>query len=670
MKCEICGGELLFQEGIYTCESCGAKNEASVNIESFDVFLMYNEYDEQGRRAKSSIIAQEIYNKLNQHNISVFYEKNYDSVFGDERIKLKDYALYKTGIVIMIGTKESDFKELSGDKYIIPVYADVEVYKLPAEIQKLQALNYNDIGAIEDLSKVVLNLLGREEDSVDFISVEEKKKKVRKKRITIALIITIAVIVISSLCFVFFSPYVLPNNQYQYAQKLFEKKQYLEALDWFNKNPEYKSTQELVKKLYDEYDGTYITQDKKTMFQLNILNGTSADVSFSQNKGKTRITLSSNTTVNDKIIEFNFKDSNSLLGKGKIELLNDGIKLSLDYTDKNEYDLEQKFTFADKGDSSEYDSGLREVILSMFNPKVYPIDYGVPFVNRDKVYELGFKADVDVSDRIPGFIYATSNNYETESIEMFTDGTRSVWYHADYKYLKRYHPAAYYGYSMDTENNLIFEFDASGNYTNNHNVISVFGKASLLTPEMVGKKPKDFTENDIVFSFVNAKDVVGKDDWVNVTYVNKVHLKDYNHRMDAIKKINNTNFKKLSSVKKLDGKNYTLDDFMLSKKKLEYYQYVTDYASPTVQTMQFAIKGTDYYVAFYYDDDTENSVIYDSEKCIIYTRLSDEYYASGALVPIRDLDKYEKIPVTEKVTEKVTESYVEETESEITESVY
>lgn len=653
MKCEICGGELFFQDGIYICESCGAKSESSVNIEAFDVFLMYNEFDEQGRRSKSSIIAQEIYNKLTQKNVSVFYEKNYDSVFGDERIKLKDFALYKTDKVIMIGTKETDFKELSEDKYIIPVCADVDIKKLPEEIQKLQVLNYNDIGAVEDLLKVVLNLLGRQEDDVDFISVAEKKKKVRKKRITISLIVTVAIIVLASLCFVFFTPYVLPNNQYLHAQELVENKQYLEAIDWFNKNPDYKNTNELLKALYNEYDGTYITPDKKTMLQLNILNSTSVDVSFFQNNEKGKIKLSSNTTVNQKIIEFKFKDNNALLGTGKIELLNDGVKVSLDYTDKNEYDLEQKFTFGDKGDAGEYDSGLRAELLGLFNPEIYPIDYGVPFVNKDKLLELGFKLDADVSDKISGFYYATSNNYDSESIEVFKTGFRSEWYRADYEYLKVYHPAAYYSYQMDTENNIIFEFDASGNYENNYNVISIFGKASLLTPDKVGEKPEDFTENDVVFSFVNAKDVVGKDDWVNITYINKNHLKEYNARMNAVEEINNTNFKKLSSVEKLDGENYTFNDFMISDRKLEFLQFVPYYSNNGTDTMQFAISGTDYYIAFYYDIDETNDEGYDDdERCVIYTELSEEYIDCGLIVPIRELEKYDKVPVTENETEQ------------------
>ena len=93
LKCEICGGELFFYEGLYTCKSCGNKSEASVNIESFDVFLMYNEFDEQGRRSKSSIIAQDIYNKLSEKNVSVFYEKNYDSFHAFAKA-VKEYIHY------------------------------------------------------------------------------------------------------------------------------------------------------------------------------------------------------------------------------------------------------------------------------------------------------------------------------------------------------------------------------------------------------------------------------------------------------------------------------------------------------------------------------------------------------------------------------------------------
>lgn len=653
MKCEICGGELLFQDGIYICESCGSKSESSVNIEAFDVYLMYNEFDEQGRRCKSSIIAQEIYNKLKQNNISVFYEKNYDNVFGDERIKLKDYALYKTSVVIMIGTKVSDFKELSGDKYIIPVYADVEVYKLPSEIQKLQALNYNDIGAIEDLSKAVMNVLGREYASVNFIDEAERKKKLKKKRITIASIVIAAVIVLSSLSFVLFSPHVLPANQYKYAQKMVENKQYLEAIDWFNKNPEYKSTQELLKKLYDEYDGVYISSDKKTMLELNILNGTSVDVTFSKNKGKSRFNLSSNTTVNQKIIDFNFKDSNGFLGKGTIELLNDGVKITLDYTDKNKYDCEHKFTFEDKGDATEHDSGLREEILSFFNPDKYPMEYEVPFVCREELEKLGYKLARIDSEKIDNFYYATKNDYESEYLTIEGNGMNTESYAKDYEYLKNYRPNIGFTYEMDSEKGIIFEMETSGNYSQTHSVYSVFGRASLLTPDKVGEKPEDFVENDVVFSFVNAKEVLGKDDWVNVTYINKNHLKEYEYRMNAVEDINNTDFKNLESVKKLDGKNYKLNDFMLSEYPLEFYSYVKNYNSPTVQTMQLAIEGTDYYIAFYSDLDAEEKEseekgFSDNERCIIYIELSEEYYNSGSIVPIRELDEYEKIPVTEE----------------------
>ena len=92
MKCKVCGGDLTLVQGIYVCESCGSKSEISLDVDSTEVFLMYPENDDQGRRSKESVIAQEIYNKLNQVNVSAFYKRNVDDITGDERVKMIDFA--------------------------------------------------------------------------------------------------------------------------------------------------------------------------------------------------------------------------------------------------------------------------------------------------------------------------------------------------------------------------------------------------------------------------------------------------------------------------------------------------------------------------------------------------------------------------------------------------
>ena len=43
------------------------------------------------------------------------------------------------------------YKKIIGDKTLIPVYADMNAYDLPHELRNLQALNYENIGSINDL---------------------------------------------------------------------------------------------------------------------------------------------------------------------------------------------------------------------------------------------------------------------------------------------------------------------------------------------------------------------------------------------------------------------------------------------------------------------------------------------------------------------------------------
>ncbi len=611
MKCKVCGGDLKLVQGVYVCESCGSKSEITIDVDDTEVFLMYSENDSRGRRSKESIIAQEIYSKLTQVNVSVFYKRNIDNIIGEELHKMIDFAYSKSKIVIIIGTTAEAFsKNVENEKTIIPVYADVDICNLPMEIQKLQALNYNNIGAVSDLVKNVLSVLGREE-SINIISEAEKKRKRRKQNIIILAALAAFAVITSVVGFVFFTPYILPENQYQYAQKLFAENKYLEAIDWFNKNPEYKNTKDLLKSLYDRYDGDYLSDDKKTMLSLNILNGTSADVSFSQNIDDRKIKFSASTTLKGNVIDFQFTDNNSMLGTGKIELSNRGVYLILNYPDDNSYNYNKEFTFEQKGNANEHDSGMREELLSLFNPNIYPIDFGVPFVNVDRLIELGYNIstnyrDEAVDNEIKSFDYATKDIYKSETLSIPTDfGDES--YYADYNYLKNYHFASYYGYAKDAENDIIFELDASGFYENNHNVLSVFGKASLLTPDKIGKKPVDFTENGVVYSFVNAKDVLERDDWVNITFENKNYLKEYNNHMNAIKRINNTDFNNYESVNKLNCANISMNDFMLSKHKLEYSHRIT--TENGVQKNVYLIVGTNIFVTFdtqYIGEECEN----------------------------------------------------------------
>ena len=73
MKCSNCGGELIFNNGVGICESCNSTYRIENVFENIDVCLCYIENDENGRRTKDSIIAGEVYKKLESKKINCFY---------------------------------------------------------------------------------------------------------------------------------------------------------------------------------------------------------------------------------------------------------------------------------------------------------------------------------------------------------------------------------------------------------------------------------------------------------------------------------------------------------------------------------------------------------------------------------------------------------------------
>ena len=150
MKCTNCGGELNFEGGIGICSSCGSKHKLDNIFEKIDVCLCYIEYDNAGRRTKDSIIAQEVYSKLENKKINVFYERiSANNCLPNELELLRQVAISNANIVIVIGASKENFETLTqkysehfNGKHIIPFFADINPNDIPHTLNKLQALNY------------------------------------------------------------------------------------------------------------------------------------------------------------------------------------------------------------------------------------------------------------------------------------------------------------------------------------------------------------------------------------------------------------------------------------------------------------------------------------------------------------------------------------------------
>ena len=333
MNCQVCGGTLKYVDGLYICESCGAKQQVGDFFEKTEVFICYIESDEQGRRTKDSVIAQDLYNKLEAIKINTFYQRvSVAELTGDDCKKTCAEALDKSKVIIIAGVSKVNFEALleryKNDfegKRIFPVYSGINAYDLPKEFGSLQALNYDNIGSINDLAKAVLNALGRENE-IDVIT-DAELKKYRKKKFLLSVGIAVALILIFGAYIVFGTHYVLDSKKYAYAEKLTEKGNYVEAIDIYAELGEYHNSAGALKSIYDKYDGYFITEDESLCLNINIEDTSATNIEIIKVIDDKTIRARANTTISKNIIEFSFLDSQGVNGTGKVLLINNEVQL-------------------------------------------------------------------------------------------------------------------------------------------------------------------------------------------------------------------------------------------------------------------------------------------------------------------------------------------------------
>ena len=117
MNCKYCSGNISIVDGVCVCDSCGSKYELHDFFENIDVYISYVENDENGRRTKDSIIAQDVYKNFEAQKISTFFSRiSADGLFGEDLEKACIAAINKAKIVVVIGTSEERFNSID-EKY-------------------------------------------------------------------------------------------------------------------------------------------------------------------------------------------------------------------------------------------------------------------------------------------------------------------------------------------------------------------------------------------------------------------------------------------------------------------------------------------------------------------------------------------------------------------------
>lgn len=374
MKCENCGGALKLVNGAYECEHCHSRYAKDPLYENTEVAIRYVEADDFGRRTKDSLIAQNVYSRLEALNINTFYQHaSVEDLSGEEMERACASATDSAKILIILAGSEEHFskllsqnKELLSKKKIIPIYFDMNAYDMPSEISAYQAVNLDNVGAIEDLAKNILILLGRNNEADDLKT--KKKAFSKKKKITLITCITlIAILMCTAIYIVFGTAYVLPSKKYDKAEQLISEQKYVDAIDILDALKDYKNSQNLLKNIYAQYGGYYLDNKSGVGLHINITGASRADVAITIVTSKnTVVKITESAAIAKNEIHFEYNDSQNNQGTVNIILKNDGIDLTISSDDeKNIF-----FALAEKSDQPITKEIDRKTLLNWLETKI------------------------------------------------------------------------------------------------------------------------------------------------------------------------------------------------------------------------------------------------------------------------------------------------------------
>ena len=145
------------------------------NEDPFDVFICYKETDENGKRTKDSVLANDIYYQLIQEDFKVFFAAiTLENKLGQEYEPYIFAALNTAKVMLVIGSNPEYFNSVwvknewsrfmslmntDRSKILIPCYKDMDPYDLPEEFAHLQAQDMSKIGFIQDLIRGIKKIV-------------------------------------------------------------------------------------------------------------------------------------------------------------------------------------------------------------------------------------------------------------------------------------------------------------------------------------------------------------------------------------------------------------------------------------------------------------------------------------------------------------------------------
>lgn len=148
------------------------------NEEPYDVFICYKETAEKGGRTEDSVLAQDIYDNLTSKGLKVFFARiTLEDKLGQQYEPYIYAALSSAKVMLAIGTKFEYYDAVwvknewmrflsmmktQKDKTLIPCYKGLDAYDMPKEFKNLQAQDMGKLGWLQDLTRGIMKLCGKE----------------------------------------------------------------------------------------------------------------------------------------------------------------------------------------------------------------------------------------------------------------------------------------------------------------------------------------------------------------------------------------------------------------------------------------------------------------------------------------------------------------------------
>ena len=145
--------------------------------EPYDVFICYKETGADGQRTEDSVLAQEIYDALTTKGMKVFFARiTLEDKLGQQYEPYIYAALHSAKVMLAVGTSFEHYDAVwvknewsrflamattDKEKVLIPCYKHVDAYDMPKEFRNLQAQDMSKIGWLQDLTRGVEKLCGK-----------------------------------------------------------------------------------------------------------------------------------------------------------------------------------------------------------------------------------------------------------------------------------------------------------------------------------------------------------------------------------------------------------------------------------------------------------------------------------------------------------------------------